>query len=114
MTRWYAFDRWRERQAWLPVWLDDTDPKTWAWHGFITAVAGFALSGSVWLLTWALPLVQSLLVHPRWGAGAASILYLIREVLNVLELRRKKLPLKPVDHVGDVVVPFAVALVFWL
>ena len=92
---WDAPDQWRERQHWLPAWLDDTDAKSWLWHAAVCVVAGQ-------LLGWALPF--SGLVWMR----VMVAVYLLREVRNVADRKRMQLRLKPVDHVMDVLVPLVV------
>lgn len=91
-----AFDRWRERQLWIPAWVDNADWKSWLLHALITVVLGQ-------LIAWALPLVDGAL-----GMRLMVAVYLIRELVNVGELRRAKLPPKPLDHVMDVLVPLIV------
>lgn len=95
-------DRWRERQRWLPAWLDDADWKSWCWHAAITVVLGqlagwlFPGSGVVWMRFFV-------------------FVYFCREVANVYDRKRIRLPLKPLDHVMDVVAPLvACELVGWL
>lgn len=88
-----CLDRFRERQAWLPAWLDDAHWKTWLWHGAFTALGGM-VGG---------PLLATVI-----AAG-----YGIREFGNVQELRKEQKELVPVDHVMDVLIPMLVAYVWW-
>lgn len=96
MTGFNAFDRWRERQPWIPAWLDNADWKTWLLHAVITVALGQ-------LLGWALPFVDGAL-----GMRFMVVVYLVRELVNIAELRRQGLQLKPIDHVMDVLVPLIV------
>lgn len=89
-----ALDRWRERQRWLPAWLDDRPWKTWLWHGAIALAVG----ALVWAVT-ALPAVPFV-----WGARLGYTLYAWREYRNVRQLQREGKQLNPVDHAGDVLV----------
>lgn len=89
-----AADDWREKQRWLPAWLDNTDPKTWFWHATLT----LALAG---LIAWVSP------IPFVWAGRFVYALYAWREVRNVLQLRRAGKRLKPLDHVMDVLSPIA-------
>lgn len=98
------FDRWRERQLWLPAWLDDTPPKTWAWHAAIAVSVGAAIG-------WVTPLSV-----PE-GMRFMVALYFVRELANRTTLRplRFNWRYKPLDGVMDVVTPaIAVELVIRL
>src|SRR5688572_27985135 len=87
-----GLDRFRERQRWIPAWLDDTDWKTWFMHTFVVLTWG-----------WVLSLVTPLPLSWSWRFFVAP--YLWREILIVRELRRDRKPLKPLDHVMDVLMP---------
>lgn len=104
-------DRWRERQAWLPAWLDNADWKTWLWHAAIAVLAGHVVAVVVFgafggLLSWRVALEVSL--------RAMVVVYAWREHRNVQQLWREGKPLRPLDHAMDVVAPStAVELVLW-
>ena len=87
-----AFDVWREKQRWLPAWLDDRDEKTWAWHGALTEAGGYGLS-------------KLTPMSFRRGRQTVAVFYVVREVYNwKAEGNRKRL-----DSVMDALVPLAVA-----
>lgn len=80
----------------------DMDWVTWLQHAAITVGGGL-------LLGWAVPLVS---LH--WGMRIFVAAYFVREVVNVSDRRRIRLPLKPLDHVMDVCAPLvACELVGW-
>lgn len=62
------FDLWRQRQLWLPAWLDDKDWKTWCWHAVFTVGVGllFYALGRLVLGQW----VPILLIVGAWGMVA--------------------------------------------
>lgn len=93
-----GFDGWRERQRWLPAWLDDKDWKTWCWHGAITVAGGYGIS-----------LVTPL--SPRGGRMVFAAFYVARELYNVYDRRRLGMPLKPLDHFMDAGVPVTLAAI---
>lgn len=65
-----AFDVWRERQRWIPAWIDDRPEKTWLLHGAFTEIGGYALSR----------------VTPmsfRRGRQTIAAFYVLRELYNV-------------------------------
>jgi hypothetical protein len=87
-----AIDVWRERQRWLPSWLDDTPAKTWAWHGALTEAGGYGLSK----------------VSPmsfRRGRQLVAAFYVARELYNVVAEGNRKYS----DAAMDALVPVAVA-----
>lgn len=94
-------DRWRERQKWLPAWLDDTDPKTWFWHSAISVGGGYALAAIT-------PM------GPATGMRVFVAAYFVREVLA----RTARRPLrfnyrhKPLDGVLDFALPLTVVEVW--
>lgn len=100
-------DEWRERQKWLPAWIDSSDWSTWIWHAVITLAGAWSFA---WLTAHIPP------VPFVWAGRLFYALYAWREVRNVRELRRDGRPLKPVDHVMDVLSPIAAVelLAWWL
>lgn len=97
------FDRWRERQKWIPNWIDSADWKTWILHTLIVLVWGLMLA---WVSP--IPLV--------WCWRLLCGLYLWREIRNVRDRLRLQWPLKPLDHVMDVAAPVIASelLAWWL
>lgn len=102
-----AADEWRERQKWLPAWLDNTDPKTWFWHAALTLAGAWSLA---WLTAHIPP------IPFVWAGRLFYALYAWREYRNVRELMRDGRPLKPLDHTMDVASPIAAVelLAWWL
>lgn len=86
-----AFDNWRERQAWLPAWLDDKAWKTWLWHSAICVVLGLVLS--------LLPMIS---VH--LGMRLMVLYYGARESWGILVDGNKRY----VDAAMDVLVPLVI------
>lgn len=86
-----ALDRWRERQRWIPAWLDAA----------ITVVVGT-------LIGWALPTMS--VTQGRWFMVGV---YFVRELLNRTTWRPFAFAwrYKPLDGVMDVAGP---ALAVWL
>lgn len=85
-----GLDGWRERQRWLPASLDNTDAKTWFWHGVITEAGGYALS-KVTPLSF------------RRSRQVVALFYVARELHNLRSTHSKT------DAVMDALVPIAVA-----
>lgn len=78
------------------------DWQTWIHHAVITVLVGQ-------LIGWLVPFVSG-----TGGMRFMVFVYLCREVANVYDRRRLRLPLKPLDHVMDVLLPFVVCeLVAW-
>jgi hypothetical protein len=96
-----AFDRldafWERLKLRYPVLhkIDRADWHTWIQHAFVVLTWGLALS-------WATPLPLS------WSWRFFVALYLWREIRNVRDRRRLRWPIKPLDHVMDVLVPLVV------
>lgn len=96
-----GLDRFRERQRWIPAWIDRHDWQTWLWHAAITLTLAS-------LLAWATPIPFA------WCGRLFYALYAWREVRNVRQLRREGRPLKPLDHAMDVLTPLVVVeLLAW-
>lgn len=89
-----AFDRWRQRQLWLPAWLDNTDAKTWLWHAAIAVGVGHAIA--------LLPGIDA-----AEGMRVMVGVYFVREMLNRTSWQplRFDYRYKPLDGVMDVAAP---------
>lgn len=78
------------------------DWMTWIHHAVITVVLGQ-------IIGWTLPIVNG-----GWGMRVVVAAYLVREIVNVYDRKRLRLPLKPLDHVMDVALPLvACELIAW-
>lgn len=106
--RWHSifsgFDDWRERQAWLPAWLDDRPWKSWIWHSIIALVVGAVLGIPLHLL------VPSRSFCWAWTASAYGVVmfYLIRETYNIFGEHNTRY----LDAMMDWLVPFLAVTLF--